>query len=733
MSDPIARPAQTDHERSFAQLRMLHSLGATLNVLTSAAAIADAITGELGTLIDYHNCRVYLLGSDGVTLTPIAFRGQLITDIPEYAEEYTEETLEELITVVGDGITGHVAATRMSLLTPDAREVEFGVTIPGTDDDLLESMLAVPMLAGEELIGVIVLSSLGYGMFDEDDQRLLEVLAAHAGAAFRTAGLLEAEREAAEISTALLALSQAMTSRRDAGAIFVEALETLPRVVRCVVAAAYVQDPESGSFRLAQMVAAPGTTTRPRSSISDVPAPLAQGMMLSDAAPFVILQAVASQVPDELRLTDEPFGDVLVAPLRWEPDGNGAIVAVAPPGGGFIERDLRFAGGLTDITRLALGNARRLSELERFQELVGSLDATFWEADAVDRGFTFIAGRAAALLGPDAAEWPAAGARWGDHIAELDRERALAQLAEAVEQGRDAILEYRIEGGPGGETWIRDLVHPSRDPQGRLLRGFMVDITSRKQAEHALRESEQKYSEAFRREREAAQQLRALDDMKNTFLEAVSHDLRTPLTTILGSALTLEQSMGSLSPEDASDLVRRIATSARKLERLLADLLDLDRLQRGIVSPQRRPTQLGELIVRTVAESENPSGRHVEVDVIPGEVSVDAAKVERIVENLVTNAFRHTPSDAHVWVHAEPREGGVLLRVDDDGPGIPEGLRDDVFEPFRQAPGSAAEHSPGVGIGLSLVRRFAELHGGRAWVEPREGGGSSFRVLLPSS
>ena len=159
--------------------------------------------------------------------------------------------------------------------------------------------------------------------------------------------------------------------------------------------------------------------------------------------------------------------------------------------------------------------------------------------------------------------------------------------------------------------WVRDLIHLVRGPQGRTLRGLMVDVTSRKLAEEALRASERKYSDAFRREREAAQQLRALDEMKNTFLEAVSHDLRTPLTSILGSALTLEQSQLAMPTDDALDLVRRIATNARKLERLLGDLLDLDRLQRGIVAPQRRPTDLAELITRTVAETENPQGRRI--------------------------------------------------------------------------------------------------------------------------
>ena len=512
-----------DRFRSVAQLNMLHSLAAKLNSLGDAFEISSAITAELRTIVDYHSCRVYLLQPDGRTLYPVSFRGEMFSD-------YEKDTVESLITEIGEGITGYVAETRRSLITPDAREVDFAVQIPGTDD-VLESMLAVPMAVGEKLLGVITLSMLGYGKFDDEDQRLLEVLASHAAVALQNAKLFKAEREAAETSTSLLRLSQTLTQLHSVEGILQEAIDTVPHLVAASGLAGYLRDDETGDFHLMRLSTddGPAVATEPDARYAVVPSNVATAFLANESEPFVIPRDVVERVPRELWLFGE-LREVLVAPLRWEPDGFGVLVMGAKDvDARFTDQDLRLARGIADITSLALGNARRLSELERFHELVASLDAVFWEAEASSLRLSFIGGRAEQLLGANQQEWIAEGRRWGDHVIPEDRDGAITAARTAAEAGQDQSLEYRVAAPDGRTIWIRDMVHVVRGAQGpRQLRGLMIDITERKRAEQALRRSERKYSEAFRREREAAQRLRALDEMKNTFLEAVSHDLRTP-------------------------------------------------------------------------------------------------------------------------------------------------------------------------------------------------------------
>ncbi|HEU4354913.1 MAG TPA: ATP-binding protein, partial [Actinomycetota bacterium] len=242
--------------------------------------------------------------------------------------------------------------------------------------------------------------------------------------------------------------------------------------------------------------------------------------------------------------------------------------------------------------------------------------------------------------------------------------------------------------------------------------------------------SELSETDTLERAREEAARLRGSDEMEETFLQAVSHDLRTPIAAILGLATTLEREDLELSPEDTRDMVSRIVANARRLDRIVSDLLDLDRLSRGVTEPTLARADVGALVTRVVAESETGTERTVEVDAAPVEAVVDTVKVERIVENLLANADRHAPGDSRIRVRVAADGEDAVIAVDDEGPAVPESDRERIFEPFRRGP-AGREHTLDVGVRLALVAGFAELHGGRAWVQDGEDGGASFRVRLP--
>jgi PAS domain S-box-containing protein len=318
---------------------------------------------------------------------------------------------------------------------------------------------------------------------------------------------------------------------------------------------------------------------------------------------------------------------------------------------------------------------------------------------------------------------------WAELVHPEDRDEAVRISDDANRIGTPYRNEYRVVRPDGRLVWVRDEAVLVRDERGQPLfwQGVMFDITDRKRAEQEL-------TQALELERAAVDRLREADEMKDTFLTAVSHDLRTPLSTILGIAVTLEQEEHvPLDPVDRRDLLRSLGAKARQLTDLVTDLLDLERLRRGASEPQVVEESLDTLVAELVAEADLGDVHPIELDLVPVRLPVDRTMVGRIVENLLSNAVRHTPSGTRVWVRlSEDAQGGALLVVEDDGPGIPAELREALFRPFERGP-SANPQSPGTGVGLSLVARFAELHGGRAWVEERDGGGASFRVWLPGS
>jgi HD-GYP domain-containing protein (c-di-GMP phosphodiesterase class II) len=335
-------PTAARDVRSLAHMKMLQSLSGKLNRLNDVRRIGDEIAIELRSLIDYHNCRVSVV--DGDELIPIAFRGELSSQ--------EQRPLEVLRGRIGRGITGRCAQTGESLLIGDAANCEFGHLIPGTPV-IEESLLAVPLRYGTNVVGVIVVSKLGLNQFDEDDVRLLEVLAGHAAVAVENARLYDSARREAQSATALLEFGRELASAESTDEIFERVVELTASLLSSPRTSVWLQD-EDG-WVVAQQLH--GHTANERERVAGQRFEVPERRVTE---PF--LMAPKHRGPVAFEALD-PHASYAIAPLIV--DGRWGCIVAALPDAEFGERELRLLGGLARQANLALTNASNFEGLER--------------------------------------------------------------------------------------------------------------------------------------------------------------------------------------------------------------------------------------------------------------------------------------------------------------------------------------------------------------------------------
>jgi two-component system sensor histidine kinase KdpD len=332
-------------------------------------------------------------------------------------------------------------------------------------------------------------------------------------------------------------------------------------------------------------------------------------------------------------------------------------------------------------------------------------------------------------------------------------ETLLAGIAASLLEGRpiDEVIEklggdlaavLRVEGcrielgaprdPPPGESPYELRVGDTRVGTLYLLEGPDPDLSARNRFLPALASLLAVAIERERLVREAveAEAFKRSDSVKTAVLRSVSHDLRSPLTAIRAAGGTLRRSLADLTPADRDSLLDTVCVEAERLERIVANLMDLSRLQAGAADPEREVCPLDELLGRALAEL-GPEAQRIEVS-IPEDaplVEVDPAQLDRVLVNLLENALRFSPASDPVHVRVTQTRRDALVRVVDRGSGIPEDQLERIFEPFRTA--AQAADSQGSGLGLAIARGFAEANGGRVWAESRPGQGASFVLALP--
>jgi diguanylate cyclase (GGDEF)-like protein len=384
-----ARPEEgttqrTEELRSIAHLKMLHGVSTKLSRLSDVGEIGRTVADELRLLIDYHNCRVFV--RDGDDLIPIAFRGDLLSDGPAF---------ERLATRVGQGVTGYVAKTGQPFLTGDAANAAIGRQIEGTER-IEESLLAVPLTYGQDVVGVIVVSKLGRDQFDADDLRLLEVLAGHASVALVNARLYEAQRREAESAKALLDLSRELSSLTDLGEVTGRVAQGAARITGSRKASVWLPHRDSGDLVCVANVSGEDA------SAGGLRVPAALVARFSDRTePWVLDGEEAEVVAIALGRPGggEPYA---IAPIHLE-SGLG-VLAVALPDA--EARELGLLEGIANQARLAITNAGSFETLERtflstVEALANALEAKDEYTSSHARWICDMAMRVGAELGLD--------------------------------------------------------------------------------------------------------------------------------------------------------------------------------------------------------------------------------------------------------------------------------------------------------------------------------------------
>ncbi len=440
----------------------------------------------------------------------------------------------------------------------------------------------------------------------------------------------------------------------------------------------------------------------------------AAGRLLQATSGEDIDEEVTSAVAQLDCIAHEAADGLVAVPSAAELDP-----AADPPEGGVGRRLHAALRRLATDARLA--RSLLVSE-DRYRRLAeGSRDGIYLRSAATVTAFPYVNAAGRAMLG----ELDRPGAPGIDLGRVHTEDRKVLVEALKSRPWIDEPIQVRLvdAGEPGTWRWIELVEAPAAVTDGRVVtvQGTARDVTATRRQEAALQQ-------ALEREQQAAEQLRAVDEMRATFLAAISHELRTPLAGLVGAAQTLAAGDGRLDTGQAGALAGVVVRQSERVVGLLDDLLDVERLSRGRMGVDPGPVALLPLAQGVAARL--GGNRSIEVRGDDLVLTVDRTHVERILHNLVRNAMKHAASATRISIGVHQHEVGGMLVVEDDGPGVPAALRDSLFEPFVHGPGAGALPSPGTGIGLALVSKFAELHGGRAWVEEVPGGGARFVVLL---
>jgi len=687
--------------------------------------------------------------------------------------------------------SGRAILERAVVYIPDTSE-DPEYLQPLAEAHRVRSGVSVPMLRDGQPIGVITVGGQEPRQFTDKQVALLQTFADQAVIAIENVRLFtELQASNRELTTAL----DKQTATSDILRVISRSQTDVQPVFDAIVASAVrllgahegvltriVGDQihhAASTFVASEDPAARGLFPRPLNAEGS------HAQAIRDRAPVNIADAQTDPALSEARRAvarARRYRSLAAVPLLRQDEALGTIAVGRGEAGGFTDDEIALLQTFADQAVIAIENARLLSELHaRTQELtrsVGELTALGEVGRALsstldlETVLTTIVSQANQLAGTD-----------GCSIFEYDESVEEFQLrASRYADPRDAAVLDPIgratpipkgQGLAGRAALLREPVHipdiavtgayesPVRQPLleagYRALLGVpllreeqvigVLNVTRKTPGDFPpeivrilmtfANQSALAIQNArlFREIEDKSRQLEVASQHKSEFLANMSHELRTPLNAIIGFSEVLSEKMFGELNEKQEEYSKDIHASGQHLLSLINDILDLSKIEAGRMELELAEFDLPTAIENAVMLVRERAGRrnialHTVTDPQLGQIQADERKVRQVVLNLLSNAIKFTPEGGRIDVGAVAKGGSVEVSVTDTGIGIAPEDQEKVFEEFRQV-GTAAKKVEGTGLGLTLCRKFVELHGGRIWVKSELGHGSTFTFTLP--
>lgn len=381
---------------------------------------------------------------------------------------------------------------------------------------------------------------------------------------------------------------------------------------------------------------------------------------------------------------------------------------------------------IRDISERKKVNAALMESEKKYRELTENISELVYCMDPKTFAITYANQAVEDIFGYTVEEWLSNTDSWVNSIYPEDIGNVLLKYEQMKLTLENGVIEYRIRRKDGTIRWVEDHISwlVDREANTVSVNGILHDVTKRKEAEIALINAKNTAESA--------------NKMKSEFIANMNHELRTPLNSIIGfSDILLEKNIGSLN-EKQSKYVSNVSNSGKHLLNVITDILDISKVEAGKMELQHKKFRIKEIlddieaIVFPLAEKKNIYlSTRLEADGLY--IKADRLKLTQVLFNLISNAIKFTDNEGSVVVDVQDKGNSVSFLVSDTGIGIPENHYEKIFEPFTQVDSSPTRTYGGTGLGLTLVKKFVEMHDGEVWIKSELGEGTTIGFSIPSN